>query len=147
MCLMKGKADQVCLHPTCIRAKEDASFWNGTKSAMFHKQNDFNKVSVFPSGSSSQFILEPKNPHHKRTGNWVSFEEFKQACTFQVAGVWPPGNVFSKFDIDFGYFLFGRRIDIYDPLTETYSSEIILDVEEAAVYVGAIKQNLTKPDM
>ena len=134
MCLIKGKDDFLCLHQTCIESKDEPNFWYNTKSAMFLKKNDFNKIYVFTVADGSLSYLQPINPHKTGSGTWESFEVFKQACKFQIAGHWPAGKVFSKFDINFEYFLFGRRIPVYDPLTETYSSEIILDVEEAAVF-------------
>ena len=136
MCLLRDKADQQCEHPTCIRSNDDPEFFNNTKSAVYYKQSDFNKVLLRrnPESGDSPYLLEPRNPHHPRSGNWSSFDDFKETCTFRVAGQWPDSSLLSKFDIDFEYYLFARRVEVYDPLTEIYSTEIVLDVEEAAVF-------------
>jgi len=137
---MKDKADQYCEHPTCKQSIEDPEFDYFTKSAMFKQRSDFNKVLVFKISEDPSLYLQPRNPHHRNSGNWISFEQFRSDCTFRIAGPWPSGNIFLKSDIGFEYFLFARRIrGAYDPLTDKYASEIVIDVEKAAVYLGEIK--------
>lgn len=76
MCLIKGKEDSLCLHPTCIQSKDEPNFWYNTKSAMFLKKNDFNKIHVFTVADSSLSYLKPINPHKRSSlahGNHLRF--------------------------------------------------------------------------
>jgi len=137
MCLIKDMEQVDCSHPTCLRAKQNPDFFTFTKKSLLERRRDFNKVRLRRNADAALDVVAPINPHVKNTDTWLSFRTFQEACTLTAAGDWPRKAVLTKAEIDIQYFLYARRIQgAYNGLKEEYDFTIIIDVEEAAVYVG-----------
>ena len=141
MCLIQGREHINCSHPTCIRAASNERFCRRTKRHAFMRRNDIRKIKVSrdPDTYEPLFLKFP-NPHNALDNSrWRDYELFKVFMgETRAAGEWPNGIPFKKYDIDFQFFLYARRMSTYNPLTDTHDVVVILDVEEAAVYKGRL---------
>lgn len=137
MCLIKGMDQVICSHPTCFRATKNPDFFTHTKKSVFKRRGDFNKVRLQRNAENKPIVISPVNSHIKNTDTRASFSKFQEYCTLKAAGTWPREIVLNKWEIEIQYFLYARRLQgDYNALTDEYEYRIIIDVEEAAVYVG-----------
>lgn len=138
MCLIKGREDKKCTHMTCERLSARPEALEHTKKSQFFKRADFNKVRLHRTAFQNPDYIRVVNPHKENSNQstWQSFDTFSKALSLKAAGVWPKGHEFNRSEIDIQFFYYARRIGTYNPLTDDYDYKIVLDVEEAAVFIG-----------